>query len=342
MEGELLRILVVDDYERWRRLLVAILNQQPGWQIVGEVADGLGAVVKAQELQPDLILLDIGLPGLNGIEAARQILKLAPGSKVLFISEYRSQDIAEEGLRTGALGYIVKSDAGRDLLPGIKAVLHGRQFVSARLSGVNLTNSMSDRAAEDPTFKETLAPPMPENANAVNHHAAAFYRDDGGLIDEIVDFVGSALKTGNSAVVVATESHRDTLLQRLQAEGLDMHGAIEEERYLALDAADTLSMFMVNGLPDPDRFMEAFHQLVAPAVKAAKATHPRVAIFGECVNLLWAEGNADAAIQMEKLGNRLTTLYDVDILCGYSLTHSPADKNTFERICAEHSAVYTG
>lgn len=341
MQGESLRILVVDDYEPWRRLLVSILNQQPGLLIVGEGADGLCAVEKAQELQPDLILLDISLPRLNGIEAARQIHKLVPGAKILFISENRSQDIAEEALRTGALGYIVKSDAGSDLLPGIKAVLQGQQFVSARLSGGSLTNSMPERAAENPTSRETLAPSTPENVKAVGRHEVAFYCDDQKLVDAAVQFVSAALNAGNSAVVVATESHRDAVLQRLQAGGLDIHAAIEEGRYLALDAAETLSMFMVNGIPDPSRFMEAFDHLVLSAAKAAKTTHPRVAIFGEGVNLLWTQGNTEAMIQIEKLASQLTKLHDIDILCGYFLTDAPADKHIFQRICAEHSAVYT-
>lgn len=342
VEGESLRILVVDDYEPWRRLLVSILSQQPGLLIVGEAGDGLCAVERASELQPDLILLDIGLPTMNGIEAARQIHRLAPRSKMLFISENRSKDIAEEALRTGALGYIVKSDAGSELWPGIKAVLQGQKFVSARLGGVSLTNSMAERTADDHSSNQALAPSTPEDVKAVGRHEVAFYRDDGALLDGIVDFVGTALKSGNSAVVVATGPHRDTLLQRLQAEDLDIHTAIEEGRYLALDAADTLSTFMVNDLPDPGRFMEAFGDLVVSVVKAAKATQPRVAIFGEGVNLLWTQGNVEAAIQIENLCNQLANLYDIDILCGYSLTYARADKHFFQRICAEHSAVYTG
>ena len=111
------------------------LLKQPKLQVIGEVSDGLEAVQKAEELQPDLILLDIGLPTLNGIEAARQIRKVSPGSKILFVSENRSVDIAEEALSTGAGGYVVKSDAAGELLPAVKAVLEGKRFVSASLAG---------------------------------------------------------------------------------------------------------------------------------------------------------------------------------------------------------------
>jgi DNA-binding NarL/FixJ family response regulator len=103
--------------------------------VIGEVADGLEAVQKAQELQPDLILLDIGLPTLNGIEAAKRIQQVSPRSKILFVSENRYPDIAEEALSTGAGRYVLKSDAASELLPAVKGVLEGKRFVSARLAG---------------------------------------------------------------------------------------------------------------------------------------------------------------------------------------------------------------
>jgi len=130
-----LRVLLVDDFEPWRRFVSTTLQKHPGFQIVLEVSDGLQAVQKAAELYPDLILLDIGLPGLNGIEAARRIRKVAPDSKIIFLTEDSAQDLAEEGLRIGAAAYVVKADAARELLPAIRAVVSGRRFVSARLRG---------------------------------------------------------------------------------------------------------------------------------------------------------------------------------------------------------------
>jgi DNA-binding NarL/FixJ family response regulator len=129
------RVLVVDDFEPFRRFVCATLEQSPNLQIVGEVTDGLEAVHRAEELQPDLILMDIGLPSLNGIEAARRIRELSPESKILFVSENRSGEVAEEALRTGAGGYVVKSDASAELLPATKAVLAGKRFISASLAG---------------------------------------------------------------------------------------------------------------------------------------------------------------------------------------------------------------
>lgn len=116
MEPSTIRVFVFDDYEPWRHYLCSMLQKQPEFRVIGEASDGLEAVEKAQELQADLILLDVGLPKLTGIEAARLIRELSPVSKILFLSQYCSREIAQEALYTGASGYIVKSYAGCELL----------------------------------------------------------------------------------------------------------------------------------------------------------------------------------------------------------------------------------
>ena len=126
---------------------------------------------------------------------------------------------------------------------------------------------------------------------------------------------GLLSEAGNAAVVVATESHRNSLLLRLQAHGLDIAAAIEQGRYIALDAADALSTFMINGMPDPVRFLKVFGDLIVTAAKAAKGEQARVAVFGEVCHLLWAQGNAEAAIQVEELWQPASQ----DIRRGYSV-----------------------
>jgi DNA-binding NarL/FixJ family response regulator len=333
---------VVDDHEPWRRFVSTTLQNQPKLQVIGEALDGLEAVQKAEELQPDLIVLDIGLPSLNGIEAARRTLELSPKSKILFFSENRSWDIAEEALRTGAGGYVVKSDAAGELLPAVEAVLKGKRFVSASLAGNDLTDTKDEHSA-DHARSEVVPPLPPQNVWIACRHKAEFYSDDRRFLDDLTQFIGASLKAGNAAIVVATESHRDSLLPRLQALGLDMGAAIEQTRYIALDAADALPTFMFSGMPDPVLFLKLLGSVIVTAAEAAKGEQARVAIFGEMCHLLWAQGNTEAAIQVEKLGNDLAKKYDVDILCGYSPSsvQGGMDNQIFQRICAEHSAVYS-
>jgi len=135
------RILIVDDYASWRQCAALLLQFEPDLQVICQAADGLEAVEKSAALQPDLILLDIGLPNLNGLEAARQIGKVAPGSKILFVSENCCQELTRVALGTGALGYLLKSDAATELLPAVRAVLAGQQFVSPTIAGTQSSDS---------------------------------------------------------------------------------------------------------------------------------------------------------------------------------------------------------
>jgi DNA-binding NarL/FixJ family response regulator len=124
------RVLVVDDFEPVRQSICAALGERRDLQVVREASDGLEAIQKAVELKPGLILMDIGLPSLNGIEAARQIRALVPEAKIIFLSQESSADVVQQALSVGASGYVVKVNAGIDLLPAIEAVISGRQFVS--------------------------------------------------------------------------------------------------------------------------------------------------------------------------------------------------------------------
>jgi DNA-binding NarL/FixJ family response regulator len=135
LETSSIRVLVVEDSEKFRKLICSMLGERPELQIVGEDTDGLQALQRADELQPDLIVLDIGLPSLSGIEVARQIRKLSPKSKILFVSQESSADVVREALGTGAHGYVVKMDAGSELMKGVSAVVRGDRFVSKRFSG---------------------------------------------------------------------------------------------------------------------------------------------------------------------------------------------------------------
>jgi DNA-binding NarL/FixJ family response regulator len=324
-----IRILVVDDFEPWRLFVASTLEKRADLLIIFQASDGIQAVHKAKELQPELILLDIGLPALNGIEAARRIRRLAPNSQIIFLSENYASDIAQAALDVGARGYVVKADAGRELLPAIQAVIDGRQFVSARL-----------RHQVD-FSEEVLTQRQLKQVDDHTQHHVQFYPDDEAFIEGFARFISTALEAGSAVIVAATEPHRNGLLQRFQLQGLDIAEAIKEGLYISLDPREILSKFMVNGLPDPDRFWEVARSLIQTAMKACLGEHPSVAACGECAPSLWLEGKVDAAIKLEALWHEAAKTYGISILCGYPLAsfRDEHDRQVFSRICELHSAV---
>ena len=124
----------MDDHEVVRREFCALLRAQAGFDVVCDVADGEEAIRRAKEYQPDVVLLDISLPGLDGFAAARHIKKLAPGSEILFVSQHDTVQMVREALRAGGRGYVVKLDALQELVPAVRAVSQKKQFISARLA----------------------------------------------------------------------------------------------------------------------------------------------------------------------------------------------------------------
>src|SRR5260370_39963029 len=184
-----LRILAVDDFEPWRRFVSSALDRQLGLQTLFEASDGLEAVHRAEELEPDLILLDIGLPGLDGIKAARRIHDLSPSSKILFLSEENSPDVAEAALEAGGAGYVIKSDSGRELLAAVKAVREGERYISGRLVG---------RVFFDTTEYTSQAHGL---------HKLQIYSSDEAFLDGHTSFVGRRLNSGHAVVLLTTECH---------------------------------------------------------------------------------------------------------------------------------------
>jgi DNA-binding NarL/FixJ family response regulator len=145
----LVRVLVVDDFAAFRRFVSSELGKRPELQVVGEASDGLDAVQKAEDLQPDLIILDIGLPTLNGIEAAKRIHRVVPEARILFLTQNNDTDVVTAALSNGARGYVLKLDAGKQLLHAVEAVLQGDRFVSVSVGHRDVGPSLTPRGKLD-------------------------------------------------------------------------------------------------------------------------------------------------------------------------------------------------
>lgn len=172
-------------------------------------------------------------------------------------------------------------------------------------------------------------------------HDVQFYCDDEFLLNSLVPFFSHALETGGAAVVVATKPHRDGLARRLESRGIGLSAAVQERRYVALDASGTLASFMVRGLPDASRFHEVIGRIVAHASAATRGENAKLAIFGEMVALLWERGNAPAVVELERLWNELGRSHSFSLRCGYPLAdfNREEHREPFSKICSAHDAV---
>ena len=181
------RVLVVDDHAGWRGRLCLELQKSARWRIAGEAADGLQAVQEAQNLEPDLILLDIGLPLLNGLHAARRIIAGNPKSRILFLSEHRSWNVVEAAYATGARGYVCKTDGACRLVVAMDALMEGVGFVSAGLGGEIVEKTLCEDV-------------LPQGSS---RHVAGFYADEASRLDDYVRFAECSLAAGGIFILLA-------------------------------------------------------------------------------------------------------------------------------------------
>jgi signal transduction histidine kinase len=175
-------------------------------------------------------------------------------------------------------------------------------------------------------------------------HTVLFYEDDSVFLKGLSEFIGSELGSGGVCLVIATRGHREALNQRLQAWGIDVAQATHSNRYIALDADDTLAKFMVDGWPDQQLFFAAIEPALLQARLGTQERSSSIVAFGEMVARLWAQGKCEAAIRLEQLWNELASRHSFTLRCAYPMTcfgqdEATLDDSLFHRICAEHSVV---
>ena len=171
-----------------------------------------------------------------------------------------------------------------------------------------------------------------------HHHAVQFYGDDESLFTTVAGFLSQGFVDGNPAIVIATEDHRQSILEHLRGRLIDVDTAQKKGRLIVLDARQTLDLFMVKGWPDAQRFAESVGSLIG---KVLEGREDKILIraYGEMVDVLWKDGNPDAAIRLEMLWNRLAQRYGFALLCGYSMGNFYKETKGFEAICREHTHV---
>ncbi len=195
------RILVADDHEVVRRGLCALLQSQPEWEVCGEAGDGREAVEKVQKLKPEAVILDIGMPTLNGLEATRQILKTNPQVKVLILTLHDSDQVVREVLNAGARGFLLKSDAARDLVAAVEALRRDKAYFTSKVATMVLEGYLENDAG---------AVPLPRNRSRLTPREREIVQllAEGKSTKEVAVALGLSVKTA--------ETHRSNIMRKLE------------------------------------------------------------------------------------------------------------------------------
>jgi len=211
------RILVADDHEIVRRGLKALLEAQPEWEVVAEAVTGREAVEKAKQTTPDVAILDVGMPDLNGLEATRQVLKALPSTEVLILTMHENEQIVREVLDAGARGYVLKSDAGRDLVAAVEALCQHRTFFSSKVSDMLLNSYLrhADRSADSGL---AVATESPRSRLTAREREIVQLLAEGKSNKEVAAALNISIKTA--------ETHRTNIMNKL-----DLRSITELVRY---------------------------------------------------------------------------------------------------------------
>ena len=306
-------ILVAEDFTAFRQYVCDRLRERPDFQVV-PVADGLAAVRAAEDLQPDVALLDIGLPALNGIAVAKDIRAHCPQSRVVFLTQESSPEIVDAARDLGADGYILKTRT-RYMMPLVEAILADGPRPNGHSHGTR------------PEFK------------GPRQHDVHFYANDSALVDSAERFVLSRLATHDAAIVALTKPRLDALAVRLRRRQSTIDRAIEQGTFLTIDAAVTVAAITASAVTDWDGVRQSWRDVLTSAATATGRAHPRVAAFSETAALLLAARHLEAAMALEQEGEDLLAtpeLPTLDLTCVYPVL--PVNDG-FKTICAAHSMV---
>lgn len=196
------RIFVADDHEVVRRGLCALLQAQPDWEVCGEAADGREALEKIQKLRPDVVILDIGMPSLNGLEATRQILKVIPQTRILILTLHDSDQVVREVLNAGARGFLLKSDAARDLVAAVEALRRDKTYFTSKVAAMVLEGFLKNGTPAAVTAAPTRGRLTPREREIVQLLA------EGKSTKEVAVALGLSVKTA--------ETHRSNIMRKLE------------------------------------------------------------------------------------------------------------------------------
>jgi CheY-like chemotaxis protein len=315
-------VLIVDDQPRFRRMVRSLIESQPEYRVCGEAGDGIDAVEKVRQLHPDLVLMDINMPRMDGLEATRIIRRESPDCNVVIVTQNDASVAREQARIVDANGFVTKSDLIRDLLSEIGRVV---------MENNSSLDETKNAAANGEPWCGLLTGAAPRD------HIVQLYQDQQFLNRAVCRFAAAAIANGEGVILVPTIAHWDAFRPRLESEGVDVKAAEKRGQLTIVDADNLLPTFMVDGMPDSPVFLGLAANVVSQA--RGDGRYPKVRWWGEMVNILWERGDVAASMNLEDLFDQLAHAQDISIFCSFSMDNFNGDVHArmLPRLSENHS-----
>jgi DNA-binding NarL/FixJ family response regulator len=325
------KILIVDDRKLFRRMVRSLVESQPDYDICGEAGDGIEAIEKVRQLRPDIVLMDINMPRMNGLEATRIIRFEVPECDVIIVTQNDATVARVQARRANAKGFVTKSDLARDLLPTIekfrnaKPEAHQASTARGRIvqwGGAAVENNSSLHQTKS---AESHGEPWCGllNSAAPRDHIVQLYQDQQFLNRAVCRFAAAAITNGEGVILVPTVAHWDAFRPRLEREGVDVKAAEKRGQLTVVDADNLLPTFMRDGMPDSPVFLGLAQNVISQA--RGDGRYPKVRWWGEMVNILWERGDVAASMQLEDQFDQLAHEQDIAIFCSFLMDNFDGD-----------------
>ena len=302
------KVLIVDDHARFRHMVRSLIESQQKYQVCGEASDGIEAITKVNELHPDLILMDINMPRMDGLEATRIIRRESPDCSVVIVTQNDATVAREQARSVDASGFVTKSGLARDLIPEMGRVA---------MENNSIPGETKNGADQGEPWCGLLAGAAPRD------HIVQLYQDQQFLNRAVCRFAAAAIANGEGVILVPTVAHWDAFRPRLESEGVDVKAAEKRGQLTIVDADNLLPTFMRDGMPDSPVFLGLAANVVSQA--RGDGRYPKVRWWGEMVNILWERGDVAASMNLEDLFDNLAHEQDIAIFCSFLMDNFNGD-----------------